>query len=515
MTNEYYNNAETLPSCSSSYWREHKSLKAFPVLNESIDVDVAIVGGGMTGILTAFLLSLEGKQVALIEGGSLLDGTTGNTTAKITAQHDVMYDKLIDTHGEEKARLYYDAQVEAMNNIKKLIDLHDIDCEYKVQDAYLHAGTEDGQKQLEKEMDAYEKLNIEGELIYKSELPFHTKAALVMRNQAHFHPVKFLQGIVEEIEKLGGLIYENTMADDITGDDPVTVKTRNGYDIWCDKVVMASHFPFDDMKGFYFSRLHPERSYAIAVKTEKEIPEGMYLGIDDPVFSLRHTEVNGEKLAIFGGEGHKTGKSEDTLQHFENIRKFADEHYGVKEVAYRWSAQDLIPPDNVPLIGQSVTGRPHVLTASGFKKWGMTNSMAAAHLLKDLITDQPNKYKELFDPTRTHLKGEAAKTLIKEMADDGAQMVKSRVKRKDKKLEELETGEGAVVSIKGLRRGAYKDESGELHIVDTTCTHMKCGVEWNSGERSWDCPCHGSRFSYTGEVLEGPATAPLKKIDKD
>ncbi|MFC2949872.1 FAD-dependent oxidoreductase [Virgibacillus sediminis] len=508
-------NKKRLPLRSSSYWREDRTAKRFPKLEENIEADIAVIGGGMTGILTTYMLAREGKDVVLLEGTSLLDGTTGFTTAKITAQHDAMYNQLIKTQGIKQARLYYDAQMEAMHEIEKLIKRHDIDCGYKQQDAILNAGTDRGKELLAEEKSAYDRLGIDNQMTDRTTLPFHTERALIMKNQAHFHPVKFLQAIIEEIEKLGGTIYEGTTA--LSTEDRsngAIVKTKDEFEVHCNHVVMATHFPFDDKKGFYFSRLHPSRSYTLAVKTKIEVPDGMYLGIDQPSFSLRHAETGGEKVAIFGGEGHKTGKSTDTLQHFENLLRFVDEYFGVREILYRWSAQDMSTPDGLPFIGQSVIGRPNVLTATGYKKWGMTNSMAAATLLRDLATGRENRYKELFDPTRTHLKKEAGKTILKELADDGTQMVRSHLKRKEKHVDEVKNGEGAIVSIKGKRAGAYRDEQGELHLVDPTCTHMKCGVEWNNGEKSWDCPCHGSRFSCTGEVIEGPAAKPLKRVDK-
>ncbi|MFC3040520.1 FAD-dependent oxidoreductase [Virgibacillus xinjiangensis] len=505
---------KNLPDHSASYWRKDKISKIFPPLKENIKADTTIIGGGMTGILAAYMLAREGKNVVLLEGSSLLDGTTGFTTAKVTAQHDVMYSQLIEMHGEEQAGFYYDAQVEAMDEIRAIIDRHEIDCDFKYQDAILHAGTGQGKRMLKKEKHAYDMIGIKGELTDQTSLPFHTEKALIMKDQAHFHPVKFLEAIVKEVEKSGGRIYENTTAlSTESSDEGMTVKTKGGYDVQCRHAIMATHFPFDDKKGFYFSRLHPNRSYTLAVKTEKNIPDGMYLGIDQPSFSMRHAEMGGEKIAIFGGEGHKTGKSIDTLQHFENIRRFVDNYYGIKEVLHRWSAQDLTPPDEVPYIGQAVTGQPGLLVATGYKKWGMTNSMAAATLLRDLILGKENRYKELFAPTRTHLKKETGKAILKELADDGAQMMKSHLKRREKHVDELKNGEGAIVSIKGKRTGAYRDEQGELHLIDPTCTHMNCGVDWNNGEKSWDCPCHGSRFSCTGEVIEGPAVEPLKKLN--
>lgn len=504
-----------LPKYSSSYWKQQEEIQTYPALEENIDADAVVVGGGIAGLLTAYNLCKAGRKTVLLEGTKLLDGTTGFTTAKITAQHDVMYDELIQNKDEETARAYYEAQTEALKMIEALIHTENIDCGYKKQDAVLHAGTSKGKKELRQEKKAYEKLGIDHEFSEFSDLPFHTEAALVMKDQAHFHPVQFLKQIAEKIVEMGGKIYEGTTAVDFKGKDPVVVETRNGGTVTCAHLVIATHFPFKDSAGMYFSRLHPSRSYTIAVKTKSAIPEGMYLGFDEPSFSLRHAEAEGEKLAIIGGESHKTGTSENTLAHYQRLMEFAVQEFGAYEVVHRWSSQDLKSLDGVPYIGQAVTGTPNVYVATGFKKWGMTNGMAAASLLTDIITGQDNKFAPLFDPRRTHAKVQDGLTLMKETMDDGKQMVKSHLKRKEEDVESLEKDEGAIVKVNGKKTGAYRDEHGELHLVNPICTHMKCGVEWNNAERSWDCPCHGSRFSTSGEVIEGPAYTPLEQVSAD
>ncbi|SDN76625.1 FAD-dependent oxidoreductase [Alkalicoccus daliensis] len=504
-----------IPDYSASYWRTHSENRSFPALEEDIHVDTAVVGGGIAGILTAYLLTLEGQKVALLEGTSLMDGTTGFTTAKVTAQHDVMYNELIENQSEESAAKYFLAQTEAMNKIVQLISEQQIDCDFKKQEAILHAGTEKGKKQLLKEKEAYDKLNIPHEFHETSDLPFSTEAALIMQDQFHFHPVKFLNKIIERITELGGKIYENSTAVDFKGKNPVELEMRNGSKVNASNLIMTTHFPFKDSLGFYFSRLHPSRSYSIVVKTEKPVPDGMYLGFDKPSFSLRHVDIDGEKYALIGGEGHKTGKSNNTMEHYENLKRFAAENFGAYEMAYRWSSQDLTTLDKIPYIGQAVTGRPNVYVATGFKKWGMSNGMVAAQVLTDTILEKENEFVSLFDPRRSHLKVDDGLTLAKETLDDGTQFVKSHLKRKEEELEQLQNDEGAIIQYDGKKTGAYRDEKGELHLINPVCTHMKCGVEWNNAERSWDCPCHGSRFAVDGEVIEGPALKPLKKIEAD
>ncbi len=318
--------------------------------------------------------------------------------------------------------------------------------------------------------------------------------------------------MVNEITAQGGQIFEQTPVIDIGNGPRPRVIAKNGHRITCNHLIIATHFPFEDKLGFYFARMYADRSYVIAVKTEKEFQSGMYINAEQPARSIRYTNVNGEKLVIFGGDHHKTGQGIDTMKHYEALEAFADETFGIREIPYRWSAQDLTTTDKLPFIGTLTAGHPNIYVATGFRKWGMTNGTAAAQILSDIIQGKKSPYEEIFNPQRFH-----AKTEIKNIITTNADVVKHLIEGKfgliTKHPEDLNSDEGAVVTVNGARAGAYKDTDGNLHIVDTTCTHVGCELEWNSGERSWDCPCHGSRFSFDGHVLEGPAEKPLKKIE--
>ena len=508
-----------LPNQSSSYWtqyRKNEGNSKFNSLQNDLETDVVIVGAGIVGILTAYQLVNKGVNVVLVEASEVMNGTTGHTTAKISAQHGLIYDKLINTVGEEKAKLYYQANIDGLEFIHSLYKEEKIECDYEKQDAILYAETESYQKKVIAEFEAYQKLGIAGKLVEELPLPFPIKNAIIMPEQAQFHPVKFLSHILNLFIKKGGQVFEQTPVETISDDEgPLQVKARNGHTIYCNKVVIASHYPFYDMQGLYFSRLSPQRSYIVAAEIkEDDIPAGMYISADQPTRSIRHTHDGDKTLMLFGGESHKTGQSEHPLKHYEALKNFAEKYYTVTDLPYRWSAQDLETLDYVPYIGPYSSMKDHIYVATGFAKWGMTNGAVAALILSDLVRGKENPYYELFTPTRSETNIQAAGKFIKENVNVAKELIKGKLTDKEINPEELNLDEGSIVNFNGKRAGAYRDLEGKVCVVDTTCTHMGCEVKWNDGERSWDCPCHGSRFAPDGEVLEGPAVKPLKRLNE-
>ena len=507
-----------LPNQSSSYWtqfrKNHEELK-FDNLQNDLETDVVIVGAGIVGILTAYRLANKGVNVALVEASEVMNGTTGHTTAKITAQHGLIYDKLINTVGEEKAKLYYEANMEGLEYIHSLYKEEEIDCDYEEQDAILYAETDAYEEKILSEYEAYQKLGIPGRLVEEVPLPFPIKKAIIMSQQAQFHPVKFLSHLLNLFVKKGGQVFEQTPVETITeGDEgPVQVKLKNGHTIYCNKVVIASHYPFYDMQGLYFSRLSPKRSYIVAAEIKEEAPAGMYISADQPTRSIRHTKDGEKTLMLFGGESHKTGQSEHPLKHYEALRDFAERYYTVNDLPYRWSAQDLETLDYVPYIGPYSSMKDHIYVATGFAKWGMSNGAVAALILSDLVRGKENPYFDLFTPTRSETNVQTAGKFIKENANVAKELIKGKLTDKDISPDELKPDEGSIVTFNGKRAGAYRDLEGKICVVDTTCTHLGCEVKWNDGERSWDCPCHGSRFAADGKVIEGPAVKPLERLN--
>ncbi|AJY77954.1 (2Fe-2S)-binding protein [Paenibacillus beijingensis] len=502
-----------MPASSASFWLASTEVSSFDKLTTDLTVDVAVVGGGITGISLAYLLAKEGKQVALLDAGRLLNGTTGNTTAKITAQHDLIYDELIHHIGEEKARLYYEANDEAIAFIRNTVLENKISCDFAEENAYIYTTAEANIAMIDKEWKAYEKLGIPGLRADRIPLPVDAKASIVMPNQARFHPLAYLKHLIKHFINNGGQIFEETTAMSINPGSPLTtVVTRDGTQVKCRDVVSCSHFPFYDVSGFYFARLYAERAYVLGVKLNGDYPGGMYLSADSPPRSIRSVSFNGEDLLLVGGERHKTGQGICTMKHYERLETFVRDTFGSCEIPYRWSAQDLTTLDKVPYIGHVVKNEPHAYIATGYRKWGMTSSTAAALLLKDMILGIDNRYEDLYTPSRFYA-DPSLKTFLVENADVAKHLINGKLEWVTREPEDVRPDEGAVVRVNGKRAGAYREADGTLYVVDTTCTHMGCEVQWNAGERTWDCPCHGSRFSFSGEVIEGPAKKSLKQIE--
>lgn len=502
----------SLPNRPEPYWRDSVTLPNFPTLDEDIQVDVAVVGGGITGITAAYLLAKEGVKVALLEADRLLNGSTGHTTAKITAQHNLFYDELIQHTGKLHAKRYYESNRDAIRLIEETAKTLGVDCEFTPQDAYVYAVTDKYAEKVEKEFEAYRVLGIDGALVDSIPFPIDIQNAILMKNQAQFHPLKFLMGLVDDMKKRGVQIYEDTVAVDVEDGDSPAVVTRSGSRVRADKVLACSHFPFYDGLGFYFARMYAKRAYIVAGRIEQPYPGGMYISAETPARSLRSVRIDGEEMVLISGEDHKTGQGSDTLEHYKKLEAYGQQVLGLRDVRYRWSNQDLFTLDKIPYIGELTDSHPNVLVATGYKKWGMTSGVVAAELMRDIVLGKDNPYRDVYDPGRFYADPSLRKFLVQN-ANVAAHLIKGKFEVADLVATELAPGEGAVITHEGERAGAYKDEDGKVFIVDTTCTHLGCEVNWNHGDRTWDCPCHGSRFAFTGDVIEGPAKKPLKRLD--
>ncbi len=499
------------PQNSVSYWRTSTDAFSSPTLLQDRTVDACVVGGGIAGISTAYLLAKSGLKVILIEAEQLFSGATGFTTAKVTAQHGAIYDELIRSIGPKSAKLYYQMQQEALSHIKKNIQDLQIDCAYTNENAYLYTNADSDIQKLQDEFNAYQALGIDSQFAQTIDLSVPHKAAIVMKNQGQFHPLQYLSALAQQFTQFGGEIYEHTLAIDVKHDSTPIVVTASGHKIHCKHAIVCSHFPFIDKMGIYFARMHAERSYVLAVKTDKPFPGGMYINSEQPTRSVRQVNYNGESLLLVGGESHITARGEEeTTLHYDRLLDFAETHFAAQEVAYRWSTQDLVTIDKLPFIGGISSGNADILVATGFRKWGMTNGVAAAMLNRDIVLGRVNRFKELVTPSR-FIPGPSIKNVTSNVMEMAKELIGGKLEMVVRNPEDLRPDEGDVVKFDGKHSGAYRDLSGQLHIVDTTCTHMGCELKWNSGERSWDCPCHGSRFNYEGAVLEGPAKKPLKK----
>lgn len=490
-----------------SYWISSTDPTSYPQLEEDIKVDVAVIGGGIVGITSAYLLSQQGVKVAVIEADRILQGTTGNTTAKITSQHSLVYASLMKGHGKELAGQYADANESAIKKVADIAKENKIDCDFSWQPAYIYTAQDKYIKEIEDEIKAAQSLDIKADFVQTIDLPINIKGAMRFHDQAQFHPLKFLKPLAELVIKKGGLIFEQTEAVQIENDEVVV--TRKGFMVKADKIIIATHFPFFDGGGMFFSRIYQDRSYIIGVKIEGKFPEGYYKSAETPSRSLRSQPYEGGELVLIAGEQHKTGQAPDTNVHYQNLMDFANQTFTVKDILYRWSTQDCHTIDGLPYIGNLTSRSPNLYVATGFRKWGMSNGIASAMILSDLIVRGESPWSEVFNPSR--FTTASIKSFMIQNIDVAKNLLAGKLEDLPEEVE-LEPGEAALIKTEGDRIGVYKDEEGNLHMVDTTCTHLGCELTWNNGEKSWDCPCHGSRFTYEGDVVHGPAVEPLQRI---
>ncbi|QAA30341.1 FAD-dependent oxidoreductase [Clostridium manihotivorum] len=497
------NNMDVFLSNHEPYWIASVDKTEYPALAEDINVDVAIIGGGMVGITSAFLLKRRGFKVAILEVNNIAHGTTGHTTAKITSQHGLIYDKITKSVGHDKARKYAEANEHAIHFIADLIKEKNIDCDFEEKQAYIYTQSDEYIKKIENEVKAASNLGIKATYLDKAPLPFDTKAAVRFDNQAQFHPLKYLLALAKDIPGDGSSIFEHTKVVDVDdSSDKCIVKTDDGKKVFASKVIVASHFPCYDGLGLYFARMHSERSYAIGVKSNVPSPDGMFITAEKPLRSIRSQRFDDGEILIIAGEHHKTGAENKTNVHYDNLGKFAKDNFNLQSVLYRWSTQDCITIDNLPYVGLINSNTSRVFVATGFGKWGMTNSTAAAIIITDLIADGKNKWQEVYSPSRFDIS--SVPKIVETNLDVAKNLIKGKLEALPEELE-VKNGEAKVVKVNGERLGAYRDEDGNLHVVNTTCTHLGCELEWNEAEKTWDCPCHGSRFNYDGDNVEGPA----------
>lgn len=492
-----------------SFWIDTTPRTGFPSLEGDLAVDVAVLGGGITGLTAAVLLKRLGKTVAVIEARRIVESVTGHTTAKATSQHALIYDTLIKDHGEEKARLYGEANEAAIDRIEAFVNEKNIDCDFMRLPAYVYTESEEMVPQLQAEIEAARRVGLPASFTQDAPLPFPVEGAMRFENQAQFHIRKYLLALAEEIPGEGSYVFENTRTLDVKEGAQCRVETNRGNVIAKD-VIVATHIPFT-FEGEFWGKSYPQREYGIAARIEQTVvSEGISINAESPTRSVRTASRDGEKtVLIVVGEAHKTGEEPDTERRYRNLEEWARERFGVTDFTNRWSAQDYYSFDGLPYVGTIGSGSEHVYVATAFAAWGMTNGTAAAMLLSNLIAGKENEWASLYDSTRTS--PFASKSLYKEGAKQAVHFVRDRFKGVTEDVGDVAPGEGRIVGRPGDQTAVYRDRQGEVHAVSARCTHLGCIVSWNPAETSWDCPCHGSRSSVDGEVLQGPAVRELEK----
>ena len=496
-----------------SFWIATSEAPSFPSLEDEVHVDVAIVGGGIVGVMAATFLKEAGKTVAIVEARKVLQGITGHTTAKVTSLHTLIYDELISKFGEDKARLYGESNQAAIGIITTLCQERDLSCELAETSAYTYTVADDYVPKIEKEAQAAQSLGLPADYLDEIPLPFPVKAAVRFTGQAEFHPRKFLSPLARAIPGDGSHVFENTRVSDVEEGTPCRVLTRGGPVVTAQDVIIATNLPIID-KGMFFARAEPSRGYALTMDAPQErVPEGMFINVGAPTHSVRPAPHNGRRVMILAGEGHHVGEGGHHEQHWDRLEEWARNDLGATSVLYRWSTQDYYSLDKVPFIGRMTPGSGHLYTGTGFSAWGMTNGVVAGRLLADLITETTNPWADLYDPNRINVK--SLPSFVKKGGHDAKRMLGDRLKGglDADETSKVPAGGGAVFDGNDGKVAVHRRQDGTLHAVSAVCSHLGCIVAWNDAEGSWDCPCHGSRFAADGEVLQGPATEPLEPRD--
>jgi glycine/D-amino acid oxidase-like deaminating enzyme/nitrite reductase/ring-hydroxylating ferredoxin subunit len=497
----------TLPE-PGSYWLADRPPPAYPEMGAPPEVDVAVVGGGIAGITTAYLLKQAGRTVALVEARRLLHGVTGHTTAKVSAQHGLVYAELRDRWDADTAAGYAASQLAALDWLRAEAGRLGVDCQWAERDSYVYAEDPSQRDRLRREAAAAADLGLPASYVDQVDLPYPTAGAVRFTGQAQFHPVRWLVALAERIPGDGSHVVEQTRVLD-ADPDAGTLTTDRG-PLRARDVVIATHFPILD-RGFFFARMAPVRDLVVAGPVPGgQGPAGMYVAADTG-HSVRTTPLaDGRDLVIVLGEHYRPGTRPDVTDHHEALARWAAARLRVASIDYRWSAQDNATVDRLPYIGRYTRASRHLWVATGFGQWGMTNGTLAGLLLRDLITGRQNPWASLYDPARTALRPSAG-AFVRDNAVVAKHFVGDRLRAAliDTPTD-LAPGQAAVCTIGGHLTALRRGRDGRLTALSGRCTHLGCAVAFNDDEQTWDCPCHGSRYAVDGAVLEGPAIHPLE-----
>jgi len=538
----------------NSYWiNSEKNKEKYNKVEKNIETDICIIGGGITGISTAYYLTKENLKVTVLDMGKIGFQTTGNSTAKITSQHGLFYKYLKDSKGEDFARLYYDANEDAIKNIKKIVEKEKIQCDLECQSAYVLAANREEVQKVKDEVEVVRGFGghaeyLEREDIDKNLLILNPLAAIRFKNQAQFNSYKYTIELAKICKNLGANIYENTKVVDVRDEkDYYYLETEDGYKIKAKYLVITTKYPIINIPGFYFMKMYQSTSYGISIPVKEKLFDGMYITSTNPKVSLRMAKVDNniikdvvdgnienyakqdkenrkrvkekqnskkdnEYVLIVVGADHKTGEKTDLSNSYKKLENIAKQIYPQGKVENYWNTEDCITLDKIPYIGKYSNMWENAYVATGFNKWGITTSNIAANIITDMIIGRKNRYEDIFISTRVEpvKNRQEVGNMLKETVSS---LVLKKFELPESEQASLKNEEGKIIEIEGEKVGAYKDKEGRIYTIVPKCAHLGCELSWNNLEKTWDCPCHGSRYDYTGKMLYGPTVKDLY-IDK-
>ncbi|MFL5479169.1 MAG: FAD-dependent oxidoreductase [Gemmatimonadaceae bacterium] len=507
---------------TTSVWMGTTEVPQFQPLTQDLRTNVCVIGAGIAGMTTAYLLARAGRAVVVIDDGPIGGGETGRTTAHLTAALDDRYYEIEKLHGEEGARLAAESHMSAIHRIESIASMEDIDCEFERVEGYLFLGGKDTRKELEKELAATHRAGLSDTQIV-DRIPFtfwDSGPALRFPRQATFHPLKYIKGLARAILRDGGRIYTGVHAEKIVDGEPGKITTSDGHVISADNIIVCTNTPVNDWLIIH-SKQAAYRTYVIAARVPKgAVPHGLYWDTPDPYHYIRlqpAEDKTGRELdyefLIIGGEDHKTGQGKDTDERFDCLEQWARERFPmIEQIEYRWSGQVMEPVDYMAYIGKNPGSDQHIWVATGDSGNGMTHGTIAGIILNELVQGRRHQWAKLYDPSRVKLKASAE--YVKENVNVAEQYKDYFTKGETNDVDAIKPGEGAVVGTGRGKVAVYRDERGDIHQHSAVCTHLYCIVQWNGTEKTFDCPCHGSRFDPYGNVVNGPAIVGLSPVSK-
>ncbi|MFF2243558.1 FAD-dependent oxidoreductase [Arthrobacter sp. NPDC058130] len=496
--------SERLEGRQVSLWVATAGATGYPPLDSDLEVDVAVVGGGIAGLTAALALKRAGHTVAVLEAAQIGTGVTGHTTGKVTSLHRLVYTELADRHGQDVAGTYGEANQAAIEHIARVVAEEGIDCDFSRVSNYTYAESDEALALVRDEAALAARLGLPAVLASDVPLPFAVRGAVRFDGQAQLHAVKYLQGLARAVDGSGSHVLEDARVTSVRDGTPVVVETAHGT-VRAREVIVATNVPVGD-GGLFADRCYLHRSYLVACLAPDASLDGTFISVDEPMRSILAIDVDGSRYVLTGGEGHRATEPGDAAVRYRRLQEFSRERLGTGRTSFRWSTQDNMPVDGLPYAGPLTPTAAHLHVITGLRKWGLTNGTAAALVLADTLSGRHNPWAAVFDTNRAAPAGRAG---AKNVQPPQSQQPEGQEQQEQQSVAELRPGEGTVVEIDGEKTAVYADPAGGLVAVSAICTHLGCTVGFNADDSTWDCPCHGSRFAANGVVIQGPAAENL------